>query len=183
MAYTIVSNVKAYLGITTAADDTVLAALVNAAASFIDAYTNRRFEAVTGTVLHTGADILNDTLWLQDDLLTLTAVKINGENADTSIMTLLGELGGPYHAIAADIFAYHTGGRNRIEVTGQWGYSAAAPDDIAHACTRLAAYYYRQRDAQVFDTTALPEAGIITVPRGLPQDVRLILDRYRRLTT
>ena len=37
-----------------------------------------------------------------------------------------------------------------------------APDDIKQACVRLTAYLYRQRDSQVFDVTAIPDAGVIT---------------------
>ena len=67
-----------------------------------------------------------------------------------------------------------------VSVAGTWGYSATPPDDIIHACIRLAAYYYRQKDAQVFDTTAMPEQGVITVPQGIPRDVKLILEPYIR---
>jgi len=30
----------------------------------------------------------------------------------------------------------------------------------------------------VFDTTAIPSAGIIQVPQGIPADVRMLLDPY-----
>ena len=65
-------------------------------------------------------------------------------------------------------------------VTGAWGYSTTPPADIVHACIRLAAFLYRQKDAQVFDVTAFPEAGVITLPRGMPADVRATLDQYVR---
>ena len=67
-----------------------------------------------------------------------------------------------------------------VSVLGAWGYSTSPPDDIVHACIRLAGYYYRQKDAQVFDVTAVPDAGIITIPQGIPADVKLILDKYPR---
>jgi hypothetical protein len=44
----------------------------------------------------------------------------------------------------------------------------------------LAAYYYQQKDAQVFDTVAIPDAGVITIPSGIPADVKLILAPYRK---
>ena len=44
----------------------------------------------------------------------------------------------------------------------------------------MASYFYRQKDAQVFDVTATPELGTITVPAGIPADVRILLDPYRR---
>jgi hypothetical protein len=44
----------------------------------------------------------------------------------------------------------------------------------------LAGYYYRQKDAGVFDTTAIPDMGVIQVPQGIPRDVQLILNPYRK---
>ncbi len=66
-------------------------------------------------------------------------------------------------------------------MTGKWAYSTTPPDDIEHACTRLAAYMYRQKDAQTFDTTAIPDAGVILVPQGIPKDVKMILDHYKKV--
>jgi hypothetical protein len=65
-------------------------------------------------------------------------------------------------------------------VAGDWGYSTTAPADIVQATLRLAAFFYRQKDAQVFDTVASPELGVITVPKGIPVDIRLLLDPYRK---
>ena len=39
-------------------------------------------------------------------------------------------------------------------------------------------FKYRQKDAQVFDVTAVPDAGVITVPQGIPADVKRILRSY-----
>jgi hypothetical protein len=67
-----------------------------------------------------------------------------------------------------------------VSVTGTWGYSATAPADIVRATTVLAAYLYRQKDSQVFDVTAVPEAGVITIPSGIPATVMKIIGRYKR---
>jgi len=181
MSYTTVSDVKMYLGIGTASDDALLSSLISAAQSFIDAYTNRRFEPVVATIEHSRTDVLEDTLWLRDDLVTLNSVTLNGVAVDLSdIRSLGGNVGGQYHALVSERFT-NLAVRDIIQVTGQWGYSASIPQDIVHACTRLAAYYYRQRDAQIFDVTLMSDVGQMTLPRGLPQDVKQILDRYRRL--
>jgi len=68
-----------------------------------------------------------------------------------------------------------------VYISGKWSYSSSAPDDIVHACVRLSAYYFRQKDAQVFDVTAIPDAGVITMPQGIPADVKLMLEPYRRI--
>jgi hypothetical protein len=183
MAYTSAANVKQYLGISTDADDAILAVLVNAAQSFIESYTGRLFEPYTATITHTGSDIYDGELLLQDDLLSLTGITVNGTLIDISGAVLLGGMHGePYYAVRLDAFEGYHSDDDMIQVTGQWGYGLTVPADIMHACNRLAAYYYRQRDAQVFDTTAIPGTGVITIPRGIPADVQKILDRYRALT-
>lgn len=68
-----------------------------------------------------------------------------------------------------------------VSVTGTWGYSTTVPGDIKTACLHLAAFYYRSKDVQVWDVTAIPEAGVITIPQGIPATVDRILGRYRRL--
>jgi hypothetical protein len=64
-----------------------------------------------------------------------------------------------------------------ISVTGRWAYSTSAPDDIQQACLRLASFFYKQRDQQMFDVTAI-EAGVLVSPVGIPADVRRILAPY-----
>jgi len=94
--------------------------------------------------------------------------------------------GPPYRQIVLKassglIWTYVDDPEDAISITGSWGYSASAPPDIVQATLRLAAYMYRQKDAQVYDVSAEPSAGVITVPQGIPRDVRLTLDSYREL--
>ena len=89
----------------------------------------------------------------------------------------------PYYGIkiltsSNETWDYTDDPENGIEITGRWAYSSAAPADITQACARWAAYMYRQRDAQVFDVTAIPDAGVITIPQGIPADVKMLLDPY-----
>jgi hypothetical protein len=67
-----------------------------------------------------------------------------------------------------------------IEVVGKFAYSTSAPNDIVHATERLVGYYYRQKDSQVFDVTAIPDAGVLMIPQGIPADVKLLLKPYVR---
>ena len=67
-----------------------------------------------------------------------------------------------------------------VTVAGTWGYATTTPEDIRQAAVRLASFYYRQKDAMVFDVTAIPEQGVITAPVGVPADVKMIIARYKR---
>jgi len=54
------------------------------------------------------------------------------------------------------------------------------PSDIRQACTALAAYFYRKKDAQTFDVTAVVESGALVIPQGIPATVTRVINRYRK---
>ena len=53
-------------------------------------------------------------------------------------------------------------------------------DDTSENIIRMAAYLYRLKDSQVWDVTAEPAAGVITIPKGIPADVKLWIASNRR---
>jgi hypothetical protein len=70
---------------------------------------------------------------------------------------------------------------SEISVEGTWGYSATAPADIIHACIRLAAFLYRQKDTSAdIDRPMITGDGVTIMPSALPADVTRVLDRYKR---
>lgn len=196
MSYARLNALKSYLGIDydSTTDDVLLASLLERASKAIDTFTQRTFEAETDTRYFERED-LDDAgfiLLVDRDLLTVTTLT-NGDDAATVIpdteywLTSSSgrrNLGPPYAGIRLKIdstYSWEFATDYWVSVLGTWGYSTEPPDDIVHATIRLAAYYYAQKDAQVFDTTAVPEAGVITVPQGIPRDVKLILEPYRRM--
>jgi hypothetical protein len=192
MAYCTAGEIKTYLGITGSGDDALISTLAQIAQSVIDVYTGRTFEANADATRYfeVGVDTVGDTLYLDDDLAAITSVITNADGtspttlATTDYITLPRNRA-PYFAIkilgSSDyVWDYSDDPENGVTVTGKWAYSTTAPDDIQHACTRLAAYFYRQKDAQVFDVTAIPDAGVITVPQGIPADVKIMLGPYRK---
>lgn len=194
MAYSSLAQVKRYLGINVLDDDDLIEDLIERAEIAIDTYTGRVFEADTETRYFERRHLSDDrfTLLMDRDLLTITTLT-NGDSGATVIPAanywLVDANGGrnygpPYHGIRLKIdcdYSWEFDVDYWVSVAGTWGYSTTAPLDIAHACIRLAGYYYAQKDAQVFDVTAIPDAGVITVPQGIPADVRRILDPYVRM--
>lgn len=53
-------------------------------------------------------------------------------------------------------------------------------DDVWEAVIELAAYLYDLKDSQVYDVTATPETGMMVIPKGVPAQVRLAINAYRR---
>jgi hypothetical protein len=193
VAYATATQLKTYLGISDSGDDTLLADLLTRAQVAIETYCNRKFEKATATRYYR-ADALGPdpgparqagtqaVLLLDEDLLAVTTLT----NGDATVIPAAGYWLEPrnsspkfYIRLKSDYsWSFTTDGE--ISVAGDWGYSTTAPADIVQATLRLAAFFYRQKDAQVFDTVASPELGVITVPKGIPVDIRLLLDPYRK---
>jgi len=193
MAYTTESAVRTYLGSSTSGDATLITSLIARAQAAIDTYTQRTFEhsSVGATRYFTvGRDTYKRCLFLDSDLCGIDNVVTDADGTPTTISST------EYVTIPRNIkpwseirllssttksWTFTDDPEMGVYITGKWSYSTTAPDDIVHATIRLAAFYYRQRDAQVFDVTAIPDAGVITMPKGIPQDVKLLLDPYRRI--
>ncbi len=59
-------------------------------------------------------------------------------------------------------------------------YVFKPPQDVAKHITRWVMFLYDQKDASQYDTIAYPEAGVVQVPAGIPKDVTMGIDQYRR---
>ena len=186
MSYASTVQVKEYLGITsTVVDDNLLEDLIERAEGLIDAYTGRKFSAVTSTFYFddsftNGSDL---NLWGYD-LLTVTKLT-NGDGVEvaSSDYRLFPRNDSPKWLIRLDESQSwsFSDGDSEISVAGTWGYSATAPADIVHACIRLAAFLYRQKDTSAdIDRPMITGDGVTIMPSALPADVTRVLDRYKR---
>jgi len=195
MAYCELDEVKNYLGVGAVTDDALIEPLIVRAQKIIDTYTARIFECSTDTTRKFDAvrDVEGDLLYFNEDICSITLVKTNADNGTggeivsaVSEYITLPRYVTPYHAIrilrSSDKFwTYTTDPENGIVVTGKWAFSTTAPADIKHACIRLAGYLYRQKDAQTYDVTADAMTGMLTIPQGIPADVKLILNMYKKI--
>lgn len=131
------------------------------------------------------AGYARQTLYLDEDLYSITSITNgDGTTVTSSEYTTEPRNVAPYYAIsllpsASIAWEPNTNGdpENAITITGRWGYSETPPGAIVQACMRLAAFYYRQKDAQLQDVTAI-EAGVVLAPVGIPADVVRILAPY-----
>jgi hypothetical protein len=189
MAYALKADVKAYLDVSGTGSDDLIDDLLDRATAVIDQYTGRTFAAAADTeqtLDAAGKHITARAIYLDRDLCSITTIT-NGDGievASTEYVTVPANET-PYYAIrikgsAGKTWTYSTDWESAITIEGRWAYSTTPPDDIVHACVRLASFYYRQRDAQMMDVTAI-EAGVVLKPMGMPADVRMALAPYRRL--
>jgi hypothetical protein len=184
-------DLRGHLDIDLTSDNPLLQEAIESAQSYIEDQTNRKFEAETDTRYYdrSALDPHNSRLLnlYDDDLLTVTTLT-NGDSSSTAIAAANYWLvprnsGPPYHGILlkTDISDYWEWDTDYwVTVAGTWGYSTTAPYDIRRACIVLASYLYRQKDAAMFETTAIVESGAIAIPQGIPATVDRIITRYKR---
>jgi len=189
MAYASTNDLKAYLGIGTATDDALLAALLTRAQAVIDEHCNRAFEAAADSTRYYDAinDVWGQLLMLDADLSAVTTV-VNGDGVTISSTeyVLQPSNNRPAYAIrlkdnASVVWTYSESPERSIAVTGKFAFSTSAPADIVHATVRLAAWFYRQKDnsADLSDVN-VAMGGAVMIPSGLPRDVTALLERYVR---
>ena len=189
-AYCTNTEVKTYLGITGSGDDALITSLIARAQASIDQYTHRTFSSTADSTrsFTVGEDTDGLTLWFDEDITTITTVTTNadastGTTVSSTEYITMPRNRKPYYGVkikssADKDWTFEDDPESGVTVAGRWAYSTAPPEDVKHACIRLSAYYYQQKDAQVFDVTSIPEAGVITLPQGLPADVKIILDPF-----
>jgi hypothetical protein len=193
MAYCKKEDVKEYLDIEGAADDGLIDDSINRAQKAIDSHTRRTFEDPGADATHyftVGVDTEGLVLMFDEDIYSITTVKTDADGSSPRTIlpaeyVTMPRNSTPYYGIkilssSNEFWDYTDDPEGGIEVTGRWAYCSEAPDDIIQACARWAGYLYRQRDSQVFDVTAIPSAGVIQIPKGIPADVEILLDPYVR---
>jgi hypothetical protein len=181
--YCTVVDVKNLAGARSITDDGLLATLVTRASAIVDEYTGRIFAAATLTRYYTpGVDTNANTLYLGADLLSVTTLTVDGTiiPADGYTLHPLNATPKTYLRLkSAYEWAYPDDPEGTIVIAGSWGYSTIAPADVVQATARLALWLYRQREAP-FSRVGNAITGEYEVPVALPNDVRALLDGYRR---
>jgi hypothetical protein len=193
-----IEELREYVGTTGDAKDSLLTACLKSAEREVLNFCHRSsqwtgFESSTGTRYYRSGDLIQldhsglsgTVLWLGDaDLLSVDSLT-NGEGTAISSTGywLEPRNKAPYRYIrlrSSESWVFDSDGE--VEVAGSWGYSTG-PDDTIKQCVRETARYLLDlRASQVWDVTATPELGIITVPKGMPAHVKMALSQgsYRR---
>jgi hypothetical protein len=193
--YATLDDIKVWLGISDAADDSLLEACVEAASRAIDSYCGRRFWYDSSATARTYRASDCSAL-IVDDFGTTTGLIVATDDSDTGSFTtwaatdyearpvnreLSGIPGQPFWEIAALGYAKSfptTGRRSRVQVTARWGW-AAVPDPVAQACLIKSARLFRRK--QTPQGFAAGEAfGAIRVSQYEDPDAVMLLSPYRR---
>jgi hypothetical protein len=154
------------------------------AESAIDDYTRRSFAGSAGTRYYnrfTQQQVAGQALYLDNDLFALVGVY----NGDVTIP--VGSVwleprneGPPYRIVrlkSSYVWTWNTDAD--VTIAGTWGFSTVAPAAIQQATVRYAAHLYRQKDQGPTDVAGFSDAGEVSYPKGMPDDVRYLLAPYR----
>lgn len=180
MSYATLDALKTYLGIALAetGDDALLTTLLDAATSWIEQHTGRVFAADANTIrrLDATCDADGQALYLDVELCQLDSITDASGSVTLGDVTPVPRNSTPWYALKRD-----AGWSGEVVISGRWAWSLTPPPVIVQATKRLAAYLYHQKDAQVFDVTAEPGLGTLTIPKGMPIDVQQMLATFVRL--
>jgi hypothetical protein len=167
----------------------LLSACIDRAEDAIDAYTRRTFAGTAGTVYYNrftqGAQIVNQALYLDRDLHTLVGV-VNGDATTIPVGSVWVEprnQGPPYRILrlkSSYVWTWNTD--SDVTISGTFGYSTVAPDDIVQATVRWSAYLWRQKDTGPGDVAGFQESGEVVIAKGIPDDIKALLSPYRSRT-
>ena len=183
--YVSVANLMSWLDVDASNDEPLLDDAINAAEAMFNAATRRIFRvpAVSWRRFDAVRDVDGDTLFLDYDLVKDSQI-INGDGSIVAVVDrqLQTPNSPPYWAIRilSGGWTYSTHPADAIRVRGYWGYSLKAPQDVVQATRRLAAYLYKQKDAQTFDVASFHVGGVLVIPQGVPAGVALTIRRYTR---
>lgn len=191
MAYATAALLKTYLDISGSGDDTLLGTLIDRAQAIIDAYCNRTFEASANAdrSFDTERDVEGSVLYLDEDLASINSIT-NGDGVALTAADYTTEPRNetPYYAIrlksSSSVFWTYDDNNDHedaITVSGKWAYSTSAPNDIVHACIRLAGYLYRQQDNSSDLDRPVYVGNATVLPAQLPNDIKMILAPYRKV--
>ena len=183
--YTTTAEIKSLLGISSTKADNLIGEIILDAVAYINQQTGRTFGEVGTTPADTtryftvGEDTKGNTLYLDDDLASITTVKTN---ADASTPVTVASTGyvtnprnfGPYNEIRLKpdtnsdyVWDFTNNPEDGIEITGVWEFSVATPADIVRATKALVVNWYRRREKN----EELDE---------IPPDVMRVIESYRR---
>lgn len=172
---------------------------ITRAQAMIDSYCNRTFEAATAVGTSDAPvtryydyieGVQGDILYLDRDLCEIGSVTYgdsDGTTIDSDQYVTYPRNDAPYDSIkildSANVnWTYDSDTQSGITVSGIWAYSKTPPADVVWATIRTVDWMEKLRTSNVdLDRPALAGEGTIILPTRLPADVRMVLDKYRRM--
>lgn len=170
MPLTTVAKVKEYLGLTGTTEDALLGGLVDWATDFVHSYCGRYFPQASYDEYYDG-DGTDGLLLRQYPVVSVASVEIGGVQLDPASYALYAQLG--LVRLKGGVFPR---GKKNVRLQYTAGYSTI-PKDLEQAAVELVAIKYYDRGV---DRLGLEARGGTRYLPQMPQEIRTVLDLYRR---
>lgn len=154
----------------------VLGLIIPAVSRAIDRHCRRRFYATTTAKPHDYDTAKPGIIRLTDDLLSLTSVTTTAGDSLTASDFLLEPVSPPYARLILKpnrVMTYEDTPKQAITVTGSWGYSATAPEEVAIVAKLWTLMLYRRLDLVGVDAARIAGVSlqIPTLTDKLPEEL------------
>jgi uncharacterized phiE125 gp8 family phage protein len=174
---TTLDAVKAYMGVTSTADDALLGSLITAVSQYVRTYTNRDFTVTDYTQLFDGQNNTRQML-PQYPVQSVASVQIGTQAVAAS--PGLGQSGFRFDTNSIVLAGYRfCHGEANVQITWTAGYPVI-PADLAQAVNELVGLRYKLRgDNMGWVSKTLAGEVVTLVQKDMPDSVRTILNNYR----
>ena len=204
MSYPSLAEVKAFMGIAGADQDTLLQGYRDSAVAMVERLTGRVFVAVreTRTYAMNARDIYeNGRFWLvpYQEFVAFTgvtnwdalAVGLSDYDIDDADLepANFGTVGGPawtgLRHVNLDKLSFHAFARSkvrRVSIDATWGFSAACPADLQQAILLMCEGMYHKRRSQISATQVSRANAAIGQATWVPAEAVGIIQSYVRFS-
>lgn len=175
---TTVANVKSWLGVGAATDDTLLASLVSGVSAWIQEWLGRTI--ASGTYAETLNGSGKAVLFLLNYPVTaVSSVSVDGVNIPAR--TAIGGSGYTFDKDCLYLAGYcFTRGIQNVQLSYTAGF-AAVPADLELATKKLIGLSYKEKDRIGVSSKGLAGEQTNYIVKDLPADVEHILQSYKRV--
>lgn len=195
-SYATAADLKAQINKTSAGDDAVITAIIEAASRAIDRYCNREdgaFKALATatTRQYTGNGQRHVRI---DECVAVTLVETRSSLDDsyaawgsTDWIAFTGDAEMPNFNRLPITGIFSTGSRSLpgksqrplIRITAKWGYAVDVPAQIEQACITQAARWYKRGEGSWSDALASADVGVLLYKQALDPDLQFMLKMGR----
>ncbi|MCL4504112.1 MAG: phage gp6-like head-tail connector protein [Deltaproteobacteria bacterium] len=177
--FTTLANVKAWLNLTTAAADDLLARLISAASAWARTYMQREILAADYTEIRDGHG--GQALFFRNYPVTaIQSVKING----LEIPAAAGALDKGYRSNGKLLYLQgyqFVRGQGNVELAYTAGY-ATPPPELEQAVIEMVAFRYKERDHLGQQSANFQGQNLSFTVADMPVSAKAVLDRLKRVT-
>lgn len=175
---TTVANVKAWLGITAATDDTLFARLVSAVSQYVQTWLNRQIASASYTETRDGSG-RSRMVFADYPVTAVSAVVIDGRSipASPDVFTP----GYYFNEIEVCLRGYvFTKGQGNVSLSYTAGY-AETPPALEQAVIETVSLRYRERDRIGHASKSIQGETVAFTITDFPKPAQTILNNYKKV--